>query len=141
MGIILALIAGLVMALQGIFNTRLMEVSSTWAANMVTHAMGLVVCVLIWLLSGRTDIRPIFTDARKVYLLSGILGTVIVYAVIKSIDRLGPCYAVMLFLTAQLITAYLIELFGLFGTEAVSFEWKKLLAMVAIVFGIILFKV
>ena len=48
--------------------------------------------------------------------------------------------AVMLILGAQMITSYLIEVFGLFGTEKVAFDWKKLIAVGLILAGIVVFQ-
>ncbi len=53
---------------------------------------------------------------------------------------LGPARAVMLIVISQLIVAYLIEIFGLFGTEKVAFEWRKLIGMAVSIIGIIIFK-
>ena len=46
----------------------------------------------------------------------------------------------MLILGAQMITSYLIEVFGLFGTEKVAFDWKKLIAVGLILAGIAVFQ-
>ena len=46
----------------------------------------------------------------------------------------------MLIVVAQLLLAYLIEVFGLFGVEKVSFEWRRLLGMAVCIGGIVLFK-
>jgi transporter family-2 protein len=46
----------------------------------------------------------------------------------------------MIIVTAQILVAYLIELFGLFGVERANFEWSKLLGVALAIGGIILFK-
>ena len=53
------------------------------------------------------------------------MGAFITFTVIKSMDALGPAKAVMLIVISQLIIAYLIELFGLFGVEKQPFSWRK----------------
>jgi len=45
----------------------------------------------------------------------------------------------MLILTAQLLIAYIIEFFGLFGADKVGFEWTKLLGVAMMVSGIVVF--
>jgi transporter family-2 protein len=55
-------------------------------------------------------------------------------------SNLGPAEAVMIIVTAQVLVAYLIELFGLFGVEKVSFQWTKLVGILLAIGGIILFK-
>ena len=73
-------------------------------------------------------------------LLGGVIGAFITYTVIKSMDSLGPAQAVMIIVVAQLLIAYLIEVFGIFGVEKVAFAWRKLLGMGICIGGIILFK-
>ena len=68
------------------------------------------------------------------------MGALITYTVIKSMAGLGPAGAVIIIVTAQTLVAYLIELFGLFGTDKVNFEWSKLLGVALAIGGIILFK-
>jgi transporter family-2 protein len=46
----------------------------------------------------------------------------------------------MLILISQLIIAYLIELFGFFGTEQIAFDWKKLIGVLVMIVGIIVFQ-
>ena len=73
-------------------------------------------------------------------LLGGIIGALITYTVIRSMSGLGPAQAVMIIVTAQLVVAYLLELFGLFGVEKVDFQWRKLVGVAITIGGILLFK-
>ena len=81
-----------------------------------------------------------FKIDNKYMLLGGIIGALITYTVIKSMAGLGPAQAVMIIVTAQLLVAYLIELFGLFGVEKVDFQWQKLIGVIISIGGILLFK-
>ena len=73
-------------------------------------------------------------------LLGGAIGAFITYTVIKSMEMLGPARAVMLIVIAQLIVAYVIELFGWFGVEKQPLEWRKIIGMIIAIAGIIIFK-
>ena len=53
---------------------------------------------------------------------------------------LGPARAVMLIVVAQLLVAYLIELFGMFGVEKTGWEWRKAIGMAVAIAGIVIFK-
>ena len=55
-------------------------------------------------------------------------------------DMMGPAKAVMMIVTAQILVAYLIELFGLFGVEKQPFSWRKVMGILLAAGGIILFK-
>ena len=46
----------------------------------------------------------------------------------------------MLIVIAQLIVAYLIELFGMFGVEKQPLEWRRVLGMAVSIAGIVIFK-
>jgi transporter family-2 protein len=73
-------------------------------------------------------------------LLGGVIGAFITFTVIKSMSDLGPAKAVMLIVISQLLIAYIIEVFGMFGVEKVDFAWRKLFGMVLAISGVIIFK-
>ncbi|WP_304942666.1 DMT family transporter [Vallitalea guaymasensis] len=140
MGVIFAIIAGALMSVQGVFNTRVTESSSIWVTNSFVQITGFLICIGAWLFTGRDNFANLLKVDSKWYLTGGILGAFIIFTVVKGMSALGPAYAVMLILIAQLIIAYLIEVFGLFGTEQAPFVWKKVIAVVIMIGGIILFK-
>lgn len=139
-GILFALLAGLLMSVQGVFNTRLMDSSNMWTTNSWVHLTAFATSILIWFFTGRENLLSVFHVSNKLYLLSGIIGALITFTVIKGISELGPAYATMLILLAQLVTSCLIEVFGLFGTEKMCFEWSKLIGAALMVAGIIVFQ-
>ena len=59
---------------------------------------------------------------------------------IQSMGALGPAKAAMLIVISQLIVAYVIELFGMFGVEQEPFVWRKVLGMLIAIAGIVIFK-
>ena len=82
----------------------------------------------------------VFSVKPKYMLLGGVIGAFITYTVIKSMGMLGPAKAVMLIVISQLIVAWLIELFGVFGVEKQPFDLRKAIGMAVAVVGVILFK-
>ena len=76
---------------------------------------------------------------HKYMLFGGVIGAFITLTVIQSMSQLGPARAVMLIVVSQLLIAYLIELFGLFGVEKVEFDWRKVIGMGLAISGIIIF--
>ena len=52
---------------------------------------------------------------------------------------LGPAKAAMVIVVSQIIVAYGIELFGLFGVERAAFQWKKVIGAVIAIIGIVIF--
>ncbi len=82
----------------------------------------------------------IFAVEPKYYLLGGVIGAFITFTVIAGMSTLGPAKAVMLIVAAQLIVAYLIEVFGIFGVEKTGLDWMKLLGTGLFLAGIFIFK-
>ena len=73
-------------------------------------------------------------------LLGGVMGAFITYTVIEGMAQLGPAKAVLFIIAAQLIAAYLVELFGWFGAQKVGFDWMKLIGVAVFIGGVLLFK-
>jgi transporter family-2 protein len=140
-GFIIAIISGALMSIQGVFNTKVTENSSLWAANVFVQFTALIVCLGAWFITDRTSFKAVITVEPKYTLLGGVLGAFITFTVIKSMDALGPAKAVMLIVIAQLIVAYAIELFGLFGVEKADFSWRKVIGMVVAIVGVVVFKI
>lgn len=67
------------------------------------------------------------------------MGAFITYTVVKSMAGLGPAKAAMVIVVSQIIVAYGIELFGLFGVERAAFQWKKVIGAVIAIIGIVIF--
>ena len=139
-GILLALLAGLLMSVQGVFNTRVMDSSNMWATNSWVHLSAFITSISIWFFTGRENLLSVFNVSNKLYLFGGVIGAFITFTVIRSISGLGPAYATMLILLAQLVASCIIEGFGLFGTEKMCFEWSKLIGVALMIAGIIVFQ-
>ena len=112
-GILVALISGALMSIQGVFNTEVTKQSSIWAAAGWVQLSAFVTCVLLYFFTGRGEIMGMFSVDRKYMLLGGVMGAFITWTVIKSMDGLGPAKATLLIVVTQIIVAYGIELFGL----------------------------
>lgn len=139
-GILVALISGALMSIQGVFNTEVTKQSSIWAAAGWVQLSAFVTCVLLYFFTGRGEIMSMFSVDRKYMLLGGVMGAFITWTVIKSMDGLGPAKATLLIVVTQIIVAYGIELFGLFGVERAGFEWKKLIGALIAIAGIVIFR-
>lgn len=140
-GAIISLLSGILMSVQGVFNTEVTKQTSVWISAAFVQLTALVVCIIAWFVTGREgQIAGIMRVQPKYMLLGGVMGAFITYTVIVGMNRLGPARAVMLIVAAQLIAAYLIELFGWFGTKKVEFDWMKLLGVLLFLAGIFIFK-
>lgn len=139
-GIIVALVSGALMSIQGVFNTEVTKQTSIWVSAGWVQITAFVVCVIMWLFTGRNDVTGLFQVEPKYMLAGGIMGALITYTVIKSVGALGPAKSALLIVVSQIIIAYAIEVMGLFGVEKTGFEWRKALGAAIAVAGIIIFR-
>ena len=140
MGIIIALISGALMSIQGVFNTKVTEQSSMWVAAGWVQFSAFLTCVGIWLFTGRQPVGDLLQVTPKYVLLGGVIGALITYTVVKSMSGLGPAQAALQIVVSQIVVAYCIELFGLFGVEKADFQWRKLIGALVAVAGIVIFR-
>ncbi len=141
LGYLIAILSGALMSVQGVFNTGVTKQTSIWVSATFVQLTAMLVCVGAWVVTGRQgQFSALFKIENKYMLLGGALGAFITYTVIRSVDSLGPAMANMFIITAQLLVAYLIELLGLFGSEKVTFQWHKLVGLVLVAAGIVIFQ-
>lgn len=140
MGILIALLSGALMSIQGVFNTEVTKQTSLWVSAGWVQLSAFLVCVVAWLYNGRQSVGALMQVDNKYTLLGGVIGAFITVTVIQSMSQLGPAKAAMLIVISQLAVAYLIELFGMFGVDKEPFEWRKVLGMAIAIVGIVIFK-
>ena len=139
-GFWIALLSGALMSIQGIFNTDVTKQTSLWVAAGWVQLSALLVCVAAWLFTGRESISALWQVENKYALLGVVIGSFITITVIRSMDSLGPARATMLIVLSQLVVSYLVEVLGIFGVEKQGLEWKKLVGILIMAAGVVLFK-
>lgn len=138
-GFIIAIVSGALMSIQGIFNTNVTKSSSIWVAAGFVQLTALATCLIMWFFNGRPEVSGVLRVDNKVSLLGGVIGAFITFTVVKSVSELGIAKAEITIVVAQVIVAYLIELFGLFGSKKGEFSWLKLLALIIAAGGVFMF--
>ena len=139
-GILTALLSGALMSVQGVFNTEVTRQTGVWVSAGWVQLTAFVTCAAAWLLSGQQSVGALLSVEPKYMLAGGILGAFITYTVIRSMESLGPARAALLIVVSQILVAYGIELFGLFGVERAAFAWRKALGAAVAIAGIIIFR-
>ncbi len=140
-GFLIAIVSGILMSVQGVFNTGVTKQTSVWVSSSFVQLTALVVCLVAWFVTGRqSNFQSLFQIDHKYMLLGGAMGAFITFTVIKSVATLGPAKAAMLIVVAQMVMSYVIELFGLFEVEKVPFQFRKLIGVALFIAGIITFK-
>ena len=138
-GIICAIISGIAMSVQGVFNTRLGDKIGVWETTLLVQIIALIVSLIVFFLFGDGSYSNL-KEANKLYLLGGVLGVVITFTVMKSVGSMGPTLGIGIILISQLLTAALIDAFGLFGSDKIKFSLNHFLGIAIMIAGIVLFK-
>ncbi|MDD3339108.1 MAG: DMT family transporter [Lachnospiraceae bacterium] len=139
-GTIIALLSGMLMSIQGIFNTAITKETSLWVCTGWVQLTAFVVCVFMWFVTGRQAVGGLFAIDSKYMLFTGVMGALITITVVKSMASLGPAGASMLIVIAQIGMSYAVELLGIFGAEKQPFMWRKVIGLVIAAAGIVLFQ-
>ena len=139
LGFIFCVIAGAAMSVQGVWNTRLGEHIGTMEANAFVQATA-AARAAAGLLFSRTGSVQALGGAPWYCMLGGALGLVITLTVMLGIGALSPTVAISAILISQLLVAALIDAFGLFGAERVSFGGTKFLGLGLMAAGLLIFK-
>ncbi|MDR0286505.1 MAG: DMT family transporter [Clostridiales bacterium] len=139
LGVIFSIIAGAVMSLQGVINTRLSEKIGLLESNVFVQGTAFILSFFVVLFFGKGNFKTIL-GVNKIYWIGGILGLIITITVMLSIKGLKPTVAISVILISQLIVAAAIDAFGLLGTEKVMFHWTKFIGIALMIGGVITFK-
>lgn len=139
-GFLIAAISGALMSVQGVFNTQVTKQSGLWISSAFVQLTAFAVCAAVWMIKERTPIHGLISVQPKYLLLGGVIGAFITITVVKSMELMGPAKAVMCIVATQLIVAYLLEVFGLFGLEKKPLEMQKVIGALIMLAGIAVFK-
>ena len=140
MGVIFSIIAGAAMSIQGVFNTRLSDKIGLYESNAFVQGTAFILSLIVMLFMGNGSLKGIFDIGNKLYLLGGAIGIIITITVMLGIKNLSPTVAISIILISQLIVAALIDRFGLFDSEKITFHWSHYLGIAMMLGGVILFK-
>ncbi|WIM41436.1 DMT family transporter [Paenibacillus sp. PK4536] len=138
-GILLAAIAGALVSMQTVFNNKVNEQTGSWTTTMLVLFMGFVASLLASLIfEGKNTFT--LQHVQLWYWFSGMIGVGVVFCLVQGMRRLGPTYAISIVLTAQLGTALLWDSLGWLGLEKIPFTPAKLIGVLVIIGGILVFK-
>ncbi len=77
-GIVIGLISGALMSVQGVFNSEVTKQSSIWLAAAFVQISAFVVCLAAWLVTGRDGtISSLWGVHPKYMLLGGAIGALL----------------------------------------------------------------
>lgn len=138
-GLVLALIAGSLVGVQNVFNSKVNEGVGTWTTTAIVLGMGFLASLTIGLFVEGKQLFDL-PNMKTWYWFSGIIGVGVVLSVVQGVKRLGPTFAISIVMASQIGTALIFDSLGLLGLDQVPFTGKQAIGVLIIVGGIIVFK-
>jgi transporter family-2 protein len=134
--LVLALVSGVLMAVQGSLNSVLSKVVGLWEATFIVHITGTVILffVLFFFKIGRGSLA-VWSHAPWYAYLGGVVSVFIIYLVAASIPEVGVSNATTAIIVGQVLTAVIIDHFGGFGLERIPCGWNQLAGLVLLAIG------
>ncbi|MGG5791281.1 DMT family transporter [Bacillus nitratireducens] len=137
-GIIFAVFAGVFITLQGTFNAKLSSDIGIWSTSIMTHLIGFLIAITIFLLKKEEKVTDL-KGVKKVYLVAGALGGLIICAETMAIYSMGVTLTAGTLMVAQLLTATVIEMKGLFHIKKIQMERYHIVGTIVMILGIVVF--
>ncbi|NMB10716.1 MAG: DMT family transporter [Firmicutes bacterium] len=122
--LLIAALAGALMALQGSLNSALGKLAGLWEATFLVQITGTLLAVGLLPLVGDGSLKKLWSGPWYTW-LGGVLGVAIVFTVAASIPKVGVASATTAIIVAQVLTACIIDHFGLFGLQPLPFTWWR----------------
>ena len=132
--------SGILMSMQGIFNTRVQEETGVWVSAVWAQVTAFLVCLVCWGAVDRGDFLVLRDVTPRYVLLGGVLGAGITVTVIFGMRLVGPAQATVCIVVAQMIFSWLAERFGWFGVEKMPFSWMQFLGILLAAGGLVLLR-
>lgn len=132
--VLIMVCAGAAVALQPSINARLAEKTGFLESACISFAVGTAVLFVALLISGRWTVKGLSGTLWWEW-TGGILGALFVSATILAVPRIGTASAMAASITAQLITALLLDHFGLFGFGGAQIDLKRSLGASLLILG------
>ena len=132
--LIIMICAGAAVALQPSINARLAQKAGLLESACISFAVGTLGRVIALLISGKTNVRGLHETAWWEW-TGGILGAFFVTATILAVPKIGTAATMAVAIAAQLLTALVLDHFGLFGFGGMQLDLKRSLGAVLLIIG------
>jgi len=133
--IIIAVVGGVTVALQGQFMGLIDKGIGTRESVFITYASGGILAGVVMLASRGGNLRSWHTVPWYA-LSSGLLGLVIVTTIGYTVPRLGLSKAFTIIVASQFVTAALLDHFGVLGAMVRPLDLSRLLGFGVLIVGV-----
>ncbi len=132
--IAIGLAGGIAVGLQGPLTSLMSQRLGTWESVFIIHIGGAVLASIPLFVMGGGNLGA-WRGVPWYALGAGALGLIVLSAVSYTIPRMGVATTVTLIIVAQLMTAALLDHFGLLGNAVRSFDLSRLVGMIVLILG------
>jgi bacterial/archaeal transporter family-2 protein len=138
-GLLCAIMAGTLVSLQNIFNSKVNEKAGSWMTTTLVLGLGFLASFILGLFFEGGQLFDL-EQMKWWYWFSGLLGIGVITGIVQGIRYLGPTFAISIVLTSQLGFAVILDSIGWMGLEKVPFTLKQFMGVLLILGGVIVFK-
>jgi bacterial/archaeal transporter family-2 protein len=138
-GIILALLAGAFITLQGVANAKISTDIGTWQAAMITQLTGFLMALLI-LVFVRDGKWQSFKQVKPLYLTGGAFAAIIIFCSINAIHLIGVTFTISALLISQLSFTFFTDIRGWFGVERQKMSLPQFVGIGLMVAGVVILR-
>lgn len=132
--VLIMITAGAAVALQPSINARLAEKTGLLESACISFMVGAAALLIAVLAAGKWTVKGL-SGTHWWEWTGGILGAVFVSATILAVPRIGTAAAMAASITAQLLTALLLDHFGLFGFGGTQIDLKRSVGASLLILG------
>lgn len=133
--IIIAVIGGIAVALQGQFMGLMDKNIGTLESVFITYTSGGIIAALAMMASRGGNLKA-FQTVPWYALSSGLVGLVIIGAIGYTVPRLGLSKAFTIIVTSQFLVATILDHYGLLGAAVRPMDLSRLAGMALLVGGV-----
>ena len=132
--LLMAFVGGLI-ALQAPINAGLGKETGSFAAALVSFAVGTVLLAAIVVLSGKAGGLGEATSVPWYYLIGGLLGAAYVFTALVLVDEIGAGGVAAATVTGQLTLSVVLDRLGVLGLDETPLSWERLLGVALLLAG------
>ena len=131
---LMAVVGGLI-ALQAPINAGLGKETGSFAAALVSFAVGTLALTAIVVLSGKAGGLSGATNVEWYYLLGGLLGAAYVFTALVLVDEIGAGGVAAATVTGQLTLSVILDRLGVLGLDETPITWERALGVALLLAG------
>ncbi|WP_442603372.1 DMT family transporter [Paenibacillus sp. KN14-4R] len=138
-GSLFAFLGGFFITLQGVANSRISQDIGSWQTAAITQFTGFIAALLILMFVRDRSLQKL-KQVKRLYLIGGSFGAVIIFSNITAIHHIGVTLTVSVVLIAQLSLTFLIDSNGWFGVVKQKMGLPQFIGLGMMIAGVVILK-